>query len=72
MGTVANIGMYCFPRQSDWVGRRVRVCFHYDTEVAIGGEMVRDDYEAPWLCIIKLDDGRYVMATECQYTEDRQ
>ncbi len=32
------------------------------------GVIVRDDKEEPGEKIIKLDDGRYVLATECQYS----
>jgi hypothetical protein len=31
------------------------------------GEVVRDDIEAPYIMIIRLDDGRHVLATECQW-----
>lgn len=71
MGSVQNIGMHCFPAQGSYLGRRVRVCFHYDTEVTIGGEVVRDDVDAPYALIIKLDDGRYVLATECMYALEK-
>lgn len=50
------------------MGRRVKVCFHYDTRQTVCGTVVRDDSEHPWKTIIRLDDGRYVLSTECQYT----
>lgn len=74
MGCVENITLDQFPKQRDWVGRRVTVCFHYDTSKTIGGEIVRDDMESPngddssGITIIRLDDGRHVLATECQYS----
>lgn len=68
MGAIGNIGMYSFPRQGTFLGRRVTVCFHGDTEVTTGGEVVRFDVEEPHLTIIKLDDGRHVLGTECQYS----
>lgn len=68
MGCVKSIGFDKFPEQGAWVGKRVKVCFHYDTQNAIGGEIVRDDVEFPAVTIIRLDDGRYVLATECQYS----
>lgn len=67
MGVVANIKHDKFPQQAA-VGVRLKVCFHYDTKNFIGGEFVRDDVEPPHVGIIKLDDGRYVLATECQYS----
>ena len=57
-----------FPKQGSYLGRRVRVCFNYDTDHTIAGEIVRDD--AAGLTIIKLDTGLYVLGTECQYTDD--
>ena len=68
MGCVETISADSFPRQSKDVGRRVFVCFHYDTEAQIPGILVRDDREVPFRLIIRLDDGRYVMGSECQYS----
>ena len=68
MGCVETIGMERFPTQSDWVGRRVEVCFFYDTSHTIGGEIIRDDEESPNIMLIKLDDGRVLLSTECQYS----
>jgi hypothetical protein len=70
MGSVPNIGMYCYPKQGSWLGQRVKVCFHYDTAVTIGGVIVRDDAEEPGVAIIKLDDDRHVLTTECMWTPD--
>lgn len=67
MGTCANIGTTDFPKQGDHIGRRVSVCFHFNTAALIGGIVVRDDIEEPFRTIIRLDDGRHVLATECQY-----
>lgn len=73
MGVVKNIRFDQFPKQcraSDFggVGTDVLVLFNYDTEHKIPGVIVRDDAEEPYVTIIKLLDGRYVLATECQYT----
>ena len=68
MGVVQTIDRYRFPKQGGWLGRQARVCFRYDTENSILGEVVRDDREESWKTIIKLDDGRYVLATECQWS----
>lgn len=56
-----------YPPQGVWLNRRVDVCFNYDTANSVKGIIVRDDVEKPFLTIIKLDDGRHVMSTECQY-----
>ena len=68
MGCVDTIRGDRFPRQGDWLGHRTEVCFHYDTQQTFKGRYVRDDREKPNLTIIALDDGRYVLATECQHT----
>lgn len=57
------------PLQGEWLGKRTTVIFHYDTSRQYDGTIVRDDvYVAgvPCVTIIKLDDGRYVLTTECQ------
>lgn len=71
MGAHANITHDTFPAQSDWVGRRVRVCFDYDTSKTIDGTVMRCDVEEPGLMIIHLDDGRCVLSTECMYSLKR-
>lgn len=67
MGCVKGIDATNFPKQGNHAGKRVKVCFHFNSEVTIEGEIVRDDMEEPHRGIIKLDDGRYVLMTECQY-----
>jgi hypothetical protein len=56
-----------FPAQSEDLGKRVHVMFGYDG-VRFNGVIVRDDKVAPMLTIIRLDDGRHVLTTECQYS----
>lgn len=68
MGCVANITMSKWPKQGPWLGKRTRVCFHYDTSQEVLGTIVRDDYEEPWVTIISLDNGKVVLATECQHS----
>lgn len=67
MGAVTQIDSVRFPVQGAWMGKRVRVCFNYDTSKVLLGCVVRDDAEAPGRMIIKLDDGRHVLADECQF-----
>ena len=50
------------------VGSRVEVCYHFDTSKYHYGTIVRDDLEEPFETIIKLDNGRYLRAVECQYS----
>ena len=68
MGAKENISVDEFPEQGSWLGREVTVCFHYDTSRTIDGTIVREDMEAPNVMIIRLDDNRYVLSTECQYS----
>lgn len=77
MGVRLNITLSKFPPQGKWLGKRTVVCFHYDAENQIGGTFVRDDEESPDgsdspegadpVTIIRLDDGRYVLSTECMH-----
>jgi hypothetical protein len=69
MGCVKNITATKFPKQGAYKDRRTRVLFHYGG-VEVLGTVVRDDREEPWVTIIRLDDGRHVLATECQYAPD--
>jgi hypothetical protein len=70
MGVVKNVGFDHFPKQGTWLGKRARVCFRYDTANCIGATIVRDDSQEPFVTILQLDDGRYVLSSECQHTVD--
>jgi len=60
-----NVDMF-FPKQSAELHKRVWVAFHFNYKVE--GEVVRDDVQDPFLTIIKLKDGRFVLGSECSYT----
>jgi len=66
MGCHKNISETKFPRQGEYLLRRVRVSFHYEPGELMG-TIVRDDVEDSWKTIIQLDDGRYILGAECQY-----
>ena len=73
MGCIDTITYDKFPKQKDEnyiypVGGRVKVCYHYDTLKYHYGTIVRNDLEEPFETIIKLDNGRYLRATECQFS----
>lgn len=76
MGCVKTINFENYPKQIDSsykypefaVGSRVAVCYHFDTSKQHLGTIVRNDIEEPFETIIKLDNGRYLRAVECQYT----
>lgn len=69
MGVHPNIDVDRFPVQSvAFAGKKTNVCFNYDASRRIEGEFVRADREHPFVTIIKLDDGRYVLATECMHS----
>lgn len=74
MGCVSTINYNKFPMQADdnykypQIGKRVEVCYHYDTSKKHYGVIVRADREEPYQTIIALDNGRYVLATECQFS----
>lgn len=73
MGVVRTIDYDHFPKQEDEnytyprLGKRVEVCYKYDTTKKHMGTIVRDDIEYPGETIIKLDNGRYLRGVECQY-----
>ena len=67
MGAVATITSEKFPKQSDKIGKKVTVCYHFDTSKTHSGVIVRDDIEVPHVTIFKLDNGRHILSTECQY-----
>lgn len=68
MGMRPNIDHTQYPKQGSHLGAQVSVCFNYDTSHLIDGIIVRDDAEDPFIAIIRLDDDRYVLTTECMYT----
>jgi hypothetical protein len=51
------------------LGLRTKVIFHYGGPELMG-TIVRDDFEEPWRTIIKLDDGRYILGSECQHAPE--
>lgn len=67
MGVHASITAEQFPKQGSLVGKRVQVCFHFDSSRAFEGVCLRDDIEEPNRSVFHLDDGRVVLDTECQY-----
>lgn len=72
MGVVTGIDHESFPKQGSYLGRTVRVCFNYDTTHVLRGAVVRDDAEEPGRLIIRLDDGRHVLATECMWSPTQE
>lgn len=67
MGVVKNITANSFPQQSIRVGKKARLCFHFDTSEQLVAEIVRDDAEDPFVTIFRTEGGRHILATECQY-----
>lgn len=74
MGCISTIDYDKFPKQKDQdykypsIGKKVSVCYHYNTSKKHLGTIVRDDIEEPFETIIKLDNGRYLRGVECQYS----
>lgn len=67
MGVITDIDYNTYPKQSGYVGRTVDVIFNYDRSKMIERVVVREDVGKPYTMIIKLNDGRYVLSSECQY-----
>ena len=74
MGMHPNISHDRFPKQGRWIGRKVTVCYNYDTSQPHSGEIVRQDAEEPGKMIIRVDvegeAARYILSTECMYSLD--
>lgn len=66
MGVHNNVGFDRFPKQGSWLGKRCRVCFNYEDRYVMG-TIIRDDHDQPFITAIMLDNGKLVLATECQY-----
>lgn len=66
MGCHPNIDYDKFPKQGSRLNTEVRVGFHY-RGVQLKAKCIRDDFEAPFLTLFQLEDGRVVRAEECQY-----
>ena len=67
MGSHKNVSYHKFPKQSNYLYGKTKVCFNYNAEV-IKGVIVRDDMEDPFVTIIKLEDGRHILGIECMYS----
>ena len=65
MGVVKDVGFDRMPDQGSYLWKIVEVTFNYELDRSIPGIIVRDDAEG--VTIIKLADGRFVLASECQY-----
>ena len=70
MGIHSAIDHTKFPTQGTLLGKKVSVIFHYNTKKYISGLCVRDDVGDPGLTIFHLEDDRFVLATECQFSID--
>lgn len=67
MGVHQNIDFDKFPEQYTSLNKEVDVTFNYSSRT-VKGRIVRDDNEPPGKTIILLNDGRYILSTECQYS----
>lgn len=72
MGVVANISHNVFPRQGDGLGKRVKLCFNYDTSNVLEATCIRDDRDDPFRTVFQADDGRVFLSVECQYSYQKE
>lgn len=70
MGVHPNVGLNKFPKQGGWLNKEAKVMFNFDSSTISKGVIVRDDMEEPFVTLIKLEDGRIISSTECQYSLD--
>ena len=52
-------------KQGVYLGRVVTVKLNNETT---SGKIIRNDIDEPYITLIQLDDGRVIMASECQYS----
>jgi hypothetical protein len=57
-----------YPQQSARIGQRVEVLFNDGTRFPLPGVLVRQDVEEPFVTILQLTNGQYVLATECPWS----
>ncbi|HDR6319134.1 TPA: hypothetical protein QCU53_006103, partial [Bacillus thuringiensis] len=67
MGVHPKVGLNKFPKQGDWLNKEAKVMFDYDGSTMTTGVIVRNDMEEPFITLIKLEDGRIIRSSECQY-----
>jgi hypothetical protein len=69
MGSSPHIDAEKYPEQSYTVGHRVTVFFgDLMNAVQFSGTVLRDDKAEPNQTVIRLDDGRIVLGTECNFS----
>jgi hypothetical protein len=68
MGQVKNVGATTWPRQGRYLGSAAVVRFWDEQHTEFPAVIVRDDAEAPWITVLRLDGGRVVLSTECMYS----
>lgn len=66
---MSKIGKETYPEQFGSVGDRVLVAFKYDIANPLPATVLRDDAEEPFTTVLRLDDGRIVMGSECQWSK---
>lgn len=66
MTALGRITADSFPPQGKLLGRKVRVVLNHKPPV-LGGTLVRQDIAYPHVEIIQLDNGRFVLGTECDW-----
>jgi hypothetical protein len=69
MGLHKNVSLTSvWPEQGSHLNKLVTVgTFNDSDDTRMDGLIVRDDIEEPFLTIIRLDDGRYILGDECHY-----
>ena len=61
-----NVTSSRFPEQCEGrLNRKVFAMFHDNLMARVEGRLVRCDTEMPFVTIIRLNDGRHILDTEC-------
>lgn len=73
MGMVSNINNVQFPVQGNFRGKKMKICFNYDTSKKYDAICIRDDAEEPGKMLFSFTHPmtgktEYVLSTECMYS----
>jgi len=68
MGIVKGVSFSDYPIQGSNLGKRVSICYNYNSALRHEGVCIRDDMGEPFRTIFQLDNGRVLDAVECMWS----
>lgn len=68
MGIEKYVKSGVFPKQNSYLlNRSVEICIECNDAGMTKGKIVRADIEEPYVIIIHLENGQYVLGSECRF-----